>query len=63
MHSFRRSPAFGSLGVRWTIAQHETRAAGAADTITEIVGRGARLFPDPHLIEGPRAAAAPDRTE
>jgi hypothetical protein len=45
------------------IPQHKAGAAGAADTIAEIIGLGPRVGPDPHLIEHVRTPAALDRTQ
>jgi hypothetical protein len=40
------------------VPQHEAGAAGAADAVAEIVGGGARVGADPHLIECPGAPVA-----
>src|ERR1700689_842702 len=48
-HSPRATPASAS---RAEVSQHETGAAGAPDTIAQVVGRGPRVSADPDLVEG-----------
>src|SRR4029078_3761191 len=45
------------------VLQHKTRTARLADAVAEIVGGGARVGADPHLVERTRAAAAHDRRQ
>src|ERR1700686_3579172 len=45
------------------VSQHETGAAGAADAVAKVVGRGPRLGADSYLIEGVAAAAAHHRAQ
>jgi len=44
-HATARSPLHAH------VSQHETGAASAADAVAEIIRRGARVGPDPHLVE------------
>src|SRR5579872_1633834 len=45
------------------ISQHQAGAAGAADSVAQMVGLRPRLGADAHLIEGARASAAKQSTE